>query len=50
MREYDSFDEEAVQSYHFTESQSDKNTMSITNFTSKSFLNNNDSIMSDSTE
>ena len=50
VKKYDSFDEKAIQSYHFTKSQFDKDAMTIANFISKLSLDNDNSIMFDSIE
>ena len=45
----DFFNEKTIQTHHQTKFQFDEKTLKITNFTSKSFLNNNNQIMSDLT-
>ena len=50
MKKDDFFDEKTVQLYHFIKSQFNKNAMTIANFILKSFLNNDNLIMYNSTE
>ena len=45
----DSFDEKTIQTHHQTEFQFDEKTLKTASYTSKSFLDNDNQIMSDPT-